>query len=92
MFSDLNIKSITKIAGIGQATFFREFNKQLSSTPYSYIQNRRLEEAKILLQNKETSVGEVATLVGYNSFGAFTDAFKRKYQKPPSKFLGNKKV
>lgn len=86
LFSELTIKTISKQGGISQAGLFREFKKQIQSSPYTYIQNRRLEEAKILLESQNMSVGEVAVLIGYNSFGAFTDAFKRKYKKKPSEY------
>jgi AraC-like DNA-binding protein len=87
LFVYLTIEIITKTIGISQASLFRDFKKQLNSSPLCYIRNRRLEEAKRLLEIGNTSVGDVAILIGYNNFGAFCEAFKTKYHKTPSHFL-----
>lgn len=58
-----------------------------SPTTYAYIKDRRLEEALLLLKSKKYAVGEVAVLVGYENFGAFSDAFKVKFGKVPSQIV-----
>ncbi|MBY0384953.1 helix-turn-helix transcriptional regulator, partial [bacterium] len=55
-------------------------------TPYVYIKNRRLEESLRLLKSGQHTVADVALLVGYESFGAFSEAFKEKYGSSPSTY------
>lgn len=84
LFEDMDLKSIAKQAGASVSTLLRNFRKELKTTPYAYIKNRRLEEALHLLKSDKRAVGEVAVLVGYDNFGAFSEAFKAKYGKSPS--------
>jgi AraC-like DNA-binding protein len=51
------------------------------------MQVRRLEEARRLIEAGTHAVGQVAVLVGYENFGAFSTAFKRQFGRSPSSFL-----
>ncbi|OQW46984.1 MAG: hypothetical protein A4S09_16195 [Proteobacteria bacterium SG_bin7] len=84
LFSKIETQTIAKQIGVGIATLFRQFKNEVGASPYAYIKRRRLEEAMRLLKTGKYSVSEVALLVGYENFGAFTDAFKSKYKKLPS--------
>ncbi len=85
LFENLSLQTIGKEAGMSVSTLLREFKKKYKKTPYEYIRHRRLDEAKNLLKKETHSVGEVATLVGYENFGAFSEAFKKKFGMSPSK-------
>jgi AraC-like DNA-binding protein len=61
----------------------RNFKKDIHATPFEYIYNRRLDEAKRLLENSSYSIKEISALVGYENYGAFSEAFKRKFGCPP---------
>ncbi|MGZ3798014.1 MAG: helix-turn-helix domain-containing protein [Pseudobdellovibrionaceae bacterium] len=87
LFESIELKTIAKISGASVATLLRKFKSDISQTPYSYIKNRRLEEAFRLLSSGLYNVGQVASLVGYENFGAFSDAFKSKYKRSPSSCL-----
>lgn len=86
LFEPMDLPLIAKEAGASVPTLNRKFKIGIGQTPYSYIKSRRLEEAMLLLKSGSYPVGQVALLVGYENFGAFTDAFKSKYGKPPSFF------
>jgi transcriptional regulator GlxA family with amidase domain len=86
LFEHLSLSKISKKIGSSQSTLIRSFKKYRNQTPYSYIKNRRLEEAQKLLGTGRYAVGEVALLVGYSNFGAFTDAFSSKYGQTPSEY------
>jgi AraC-like DNA-binding protein len=87
LFESLDLEKIAKHSGASVSTLLRKFKSEVGQTPYAYIKARRMEEAFSLLKNKTRTVSEVALLVGYESFGAFTDAFKSKYGKVPSRIL-----
>lgn len=86
LFSNVGLDEIAKKIGASPSTFMRHFKNSTNQTPYAYIKNRRLEEAKDLLISGRYSVGEVASLIGYENFGAFSEAFKVKYSALPSSF------
>ena len=86
LFSALPLEQIARQAGTSVSVLLRQFRKELKLTPYQYIKSRRLEEAMHLLKKGKTPIGQIATLVGYDNFGAFSEAFKQKYGKPPSTY------
>jgi AraC-like DNA-binding protein len=84
LFETLELDEIARVSGASVSTLLRRFRQELNLTPYAYIKNRRLEEAHRLLLAGDHGVGEVAVLVGYGNFGAFSDAFKAKFGVVPS--------
>ena len=87
LFEPLELSEIARKAGGSISTLSRRFKAETGMTPYAYIKDRRLEEARRLLERGEHGVGDIALLVGYENFGSFSEAFKEKYGKPPSAFL-----
>lgn len=87
LFEELTLDRIAQNAFTSVSSLLREFRKRIKKTPFVYIRDRRLEEALRLLRKGLYPVGEVAILVGYHNFGAFSEAFKRKYKKSPSDFI-----
>jgi AraC-like DNA-binding protein len=84
LFEPLELEDIAKKAHGSVSTLLRKFKADVGMTPYTYIKNRRLEEALRLLKTGQHPVGDVALLVGYENFGAFSDAFKEKFGDVPS--------
>jgi AraC-like DNA-binding protein len=84
LFSNLSNDKIAKFIGASESDLLRKFKVATKTTPHTYIKNRRLEEAKLLLENSDYPIGQIALLVGYNNFGAFSEAFKTKFKTTPS--------
>ena len=83
LFSNLNLESLARSAGMSRATLLRTFRKECGLGPSEYIRNRRLDEATHLLENTKYSVSEVAQLVGYQDHSSFCRAFKSRFGKKP---------
>jgi AraC-like DNA-binding protein len=86
LFDLLEVDAIRRHAGISTATLFRHFRRELGLTPFEFIRNRRLDEAMGLLRGGRYPVGDVALLVGYEDFAAFSKAFKRRFKNCPSRY------
>ena len=86
LFQAIDVPDIARRSGASASTLLRSFKNEVGQTPYSYIKSRRLEEAERLLKSGNYNVGQVAMLVGYENFGAFTDAFKAKFKRLPSSY------
>jgi AraC-like DNA-binding protein len=82
----MEIAEIARHSGASTSTLLRKFRAETGTTPYSYIKNRRLEEALHLLKSGDQPISNIAILVGYENFGAFSEAFKQKYGKSPSAY------
>jgi AraC family transcriptional regulator len=88
LFSELPLSTIARHAFASPSTVLRHFRRDTGKSPHAYVKTRRLEEARRLLEAGSHPVGDVAMLVGYESFAAFTTAFTRHFGAPPSSFRG----
>jgi AraC-like DNA-binding protein len=88
LFWDVSLPAIARHAFASPSTLLRHFRDDTGKTPHAYIKTRRLEEARRLLEAGGHAVGDVAMLVGYENFAAFTTAFTRHFGSPPSSFRG----
>ena len=83
LFETLSLQQIAKTAGTSRSTLLRLFHEQLQVTPALYMRNRRLDEARFLIDKGETTVADVAELVGYQDTSAFNRAFRQRFGKSP---------
>jgi len=85
----LTISDLAEATGIPEKTISQVINQQYNQNFFSFINSRRVEEAKILLnsfdQNKTTMLA-VAFDSGFNSKTAFYDAFKRHTRMTPTEY------
>jgi AraC-like DNA-binding protein len=86
LFSPLPVATIADHAFASLSTLLRRFRQDTGKSPYAYIKARRLEEARRVIETGRYAVGDVAALVGYENFGAFSTAFKRHFGRSPSAF------
>ncbi len=84
LFSKIPVEAIARQAFASVSTLLRRFRLDTGTSPHDYIKTRRLEEARRLILEGTHPVGDVAMLVGYENFGAFSTAFKKHFGKPPS--------
>lgn len=63
----------------------RHFKEEFSQTPHQYILKRRMEEAKIMLENG-MPVQDVAERLGFYDSFHFSRTFKKEWGEPPSNF------
>ena len=78
------VARLGRSCGASASTLLRTFQKELGQAPLAYVRMRRLDEALLLLKAKQLSVGEIATLVGYRNFAAFSQAFRARFGVRPS--------
>lgn len=62
------------------------FRKLYGTTVFDYLRQKRLIEARRLIQEEGANVTEAALKVGYNSISSFSKAFNQHYGQPPITF------
>ncbi|MGY0407751.1 MAG: helix-turn-helix domain-containing protein, partial [Polaribacter sp.] len=67
-------------------TISNTFSKISSKTPLSYIQDRKILEARRLFYYTDIQIQEIAYKIGYNDIQAFSRFFKKKQGISPSKY------
>ena len=73
----LTVSGLAAMAGFSEYHFIRIFKKQTGFTPYEYLVNTRMNNARYLLKNSALPVKEVCFSTGFSSESSFCSAFKR---------------
>ena len=81
---DIEISHISKIFHYNEQYLGRLFKREVGKSFKSYINMRRLEKAKRLLQGTEDTVITVSGNVGFNNVTYFNRIFKKQYGITPS--------
>jgi len=81
----LRISTLYTLCGVSDTYFRRIFQARFGVVPKRYIMDRRLTQAKAILDSGEFgSINEVAQLTGFDDPLYFSKAFRKKYGYPPS--------
>lgn len=92
---DENITSPPTIGKLAKLICLNEYKlkkgfKELFGMPvHAYIIDKRLEMARLFMEDKKLRVTEAALLVGYNDLSYFAEKFRKKYGINPSEYSKN---
>jgi AraC-like DNA-binding protein len=78
--------AVCRAVGLSERTLRRRFPAETGMTWRAYARQSRLLRAMALLAERDRSVIEVATAVGFDSASAFTRAFQRQTGESPSAY------
>lgn len=84
--SDFPLTILAEHAGISPQHLCRVFKETLSMRPNEYLTQRRLREAKRLLQKNELTISEIAIHSGFPNAGYFSTIFKKYEGIPPKEY------
>lgn len=85
----LTVEQLAQKHYISTQYFNRLFKKFMGQSPYQYLIDFRIRQAKELLVNQpDLSIQFIATKVGFDSTSQFIDMFKRRTNYTPKKFRG----
>jgi AraC family transcriptional regulator of adaptative response / DNA-3-methyladenine glycosylase II len=88
----LDRSSVTELAeklGVGPRHLRRLFLRHLGASPSEIAATRRVQTAKLLLDETQTPVADIAFWAGFQSLRRFNAAFRATYGRPPSSFRRN---
>lgn len=83
---DLNLDSLARDVGVSKYHLSRLFKKHTGYSPYEYLLNYRLSQAKSLLKSTDIPVCEISQLVGFNSPSHFINLFRKHEGITPLRF------
>lgn len=75
--NDITTETLAGLSGVTVQHFCRVFRAETSMRPLEYIARRRIAQAKSLLLNTDTEIGEIGRLVGYEDRNYFSIVFKK---------------
>lgn len=80
------IEDLARVAGLSTAHFSRLFKETLGDTPYQFVMDYRVEQAKRMLADRERPLIDVALSCGFSDQPHFTGIFKRLTGKTPKEW------
>jgi AraC family transcriptional regulator len=82
--ADLSVAILAGQLGMSPYTFAKLFKAKVESSPHSFVLSRRIQRAELMLGGSQ-SLSEIALSVGFASQSHFTEAFRRRTGRTPSK-------
>jgi AraC-like DNA-binding protein len=83
---NMKLEEYARLCGRSLSTFRRDFQKTYHTTPSSWLLNKRLEFAKVLLETTDGSVADLSFESGFENTSHFIRAFKSKFGTTPLKY------
>jgi AraC family transcriptional regulator, transcriptional activator of the genes for pyochelin and ferripyochelin receptors len=74
---------LAKLVHLSERKLQKGFRELFGTTVFGYLHSYRMEQAKLLLCDHDTSIATVANAVGYAHLGHFAAAFKKKFGVTP---------
>jgi AraC-like DNA-binding protein len=82
--SNLKLEEIAFLCNMSLSTFKRHFTSEYKEPPGKWLQDKRLQKAKKLLQRGDLKASDIYLDIGYNNLSNFSVAFKKKFGISPT--------
>ena len=83
--SNLKLEEIAFLCNMSLSTFKRHFIKEYKVSPGKWLQNKRLQKAKKILEQGNLKPSDIYLDFGYNNLSNFSIAFKNKFGISPKR-------
>jgi len=84
--SDLMIEGMADFCSMSPRNFSRAFNSDVGLPPMQYVRQRRLERARLLLQDTNQSLTDIARNTGFVTAERFSRAFHTAWHTSPGQY------
>lgn len=86
---DIKLADLAALLGMSQFHFCHLFRQAISTTPYQYLLQQRIERAKQLLKQTDQPIMEIALQCGFNNHSHLSQQFRRLTGMTPKAFRTN---
>ncbi|MEE1026084.1 MAG: AraC family transcriptional regulator [Acutalibacteraceae bacterium] len=83
---NLSNKDMANAAGLSEIYFRKLFKLSFGTSPHNYMQQIRINKAKIMLENGINSIDDIYSACGYNNIYYFFKVFKEKTGYTPTEY------
>jgi AraC-like DNA-binding protein len=81
------VEKFAQLTGRSLAGFKRDFQKAFDSSPRQWLQEKRLTEARHLIEKKNKKPSAIYLDLGFESLSHFSHSFKKKFGKAPTEWV-----
>ncbi len=82
----LTLEEYASDFGSSLSKFKSDFKKLFNNAPKKWINNKRLEKSKHLIEFSDHSMTDICFMSGFSNFSNFIQLFKKKYRISPGKY------
>ena len=86
---DLSVKTLANHLKIPRNRLFDLFKKQLQQTPHSFVQEKRLQRARTMLESSNATLKEIADACGFEFMEVFHRNFIKRFGTTPKQYRNN---
>jgi transcriptional regulator GlxA family with amidase domain len=83
---ELDVELLAKELHVSERTLARKFRDELSISPGKWIQEKRLNKAKMLLESGSSSIDQVCIHIGFEDLSSFSRLFKKTTGMSPTEY------
>ena len=83
---NITLDTLSEESGMNKYYLVHSFTKKYIRSPISYLNEKRIDESKKLLENTDYSIAEISKLIGFSSQSYFSQAFKKKTLMTPNEY------
>ena len=83
---NLTLDILSAESGMNKYYLVHSFTKLYGCSPISYLNEKRIEESKNLLENTDMSIAEIASELGFSSQSYFSQSFKKNTYMTPNEY------
>ncbi len=83
---DLSLATLAEIVGVSTFHFSRMFKMETGMTPHQFVMQHRVNRARAMLRDTDTSLAEIAYNLGFSSQSHMTECFKRFVGASPGRY------
>ena len=84
---NIPIEQFARLTGRSLAGFKRDFQKIFGMAPRHWLQERRLAEARHLIESRNKKPSAIYLDLGFESLSHFSHSFKKKFGKAPTEWI-----
>ena len=88
---NLSIPEFARLCACSLSSFKSEFKSAYKTTPGRWLQNKRLEHSKYLIDTTDQTLDAICMNSGFENKSHFTSSFKTKYGYPPGAYKSQTK-
>jgi len=81
------VEKFARLTGRSLAGFKRDFQKTFAMSPRQWLQEKRLTEARDLIERKHRKPSAIYLDLGFESLSHFSHSFKKKFGKAPTEWV-----
>jgi AraC family transcriptional regulator len=86
---DIKLADLAALLEMSQFHFSHQFKQAIGTTPYQYLLQQRIEQAKQLLKQTDQSIVDIAFLCGFNSHSHLSKQFRQLTGMTPKAYRAN---